>query len=277
MKNDPFLRQEERYYLIKQKPFDESPGLTAGMTSRLGGAGTAPYDTLNVAFHVEDNIETVLENRGRIAESIGFSLSDWVAAEQVHGADIVKVDQHDKGKGAWNKEQSIGNFDGMYTLEKDVLLASFYADCVPLLFYAANHECVGVAHAGWKGTSADIGGALVKKWRDVEGINPKNIYAAIGPSISKSVYEVDNFVIRQMEHVLPKGQTPPWTPSKPNHWLLDLKEMNRILLNKAGIPLSNIFKSAHCTYKESDMFFSHRRSDGATGRMMAFIGIRGKC
>ncbi|MDQ0299054.1 YfiH family protein [Salibacterium salarium] len=273
MKNDPFLRQEESHFLLKEAPFGENVHVTAGMTTRLNGIGNAPYDTLNMAFHVGDESDAVLANRERVAKAIGFPLSDWVAAEQVHKADIVKVSNQDKGKGAWKREESVGNFDGMYTSEKGVLLVSFYADCVPLIFFAPKQEYVGVAHAGWKGTSLNIGGALVTEWIEKEGINSEGIYVAIGPSISEEVYEVDGHVIEQMEQVLPEENNPPWTKSRPNHWLLDVKEMNRILLNSAGVPLSNIFKSSHCTYSEPETFFSHRQSNGTTGRMMAFIGI----
>ncbi|WP_026700156.1 peptidoglycan editing factor PgeF [Salibacterium aidingense] len=271
MELEPFYRQEETHYLIRKDIFSER--ITAGITSRCGGVSTAPFDSLNTAFHVGDSRDNVLKNRQRAAGKLGFSMKDWVAAEQVHKAGIVKIDESYRSYGAFNREQNAGEYDGMYTRSKGILLASFYADCVPLLFYAPAQECAGVAHAGWKGTYLDIGGRFVRQWQQNERINPEEIFVVIGPAISGAVYEVDREVINKMELILPKGAPAPWQSSRPEHWYFDVKEMNRLLLENAGIPSANIFKSSHCTYTEAENFFSHRRDHGQSGRMMAFIGL----
>jgi len=55
---------------------------------------------------------------------------------------------------------------------------------------------------------------------------------------------------------------------------LDLKEANKQLLIQAGIPKENIYVTTYCTSCNPNTFFSHRRDEGKTGRMMSFIGWR---
>ncbi|MGY4689746.1 peptidoglycan editing factor PgeF [Salibacterium sp. K-3] len=270
MEREPLYRYDDLHWRITPEILPKD--VTAGMTSRSGGVSRPPYESLNTAFHVGDDPQNVLENRRRTAEASGFAMKDWVAAEQVHKADILKVEDSHRGMGAWNRENAAGNYDGLYTRSKGLLLVSFYADCVPLLFFAPGHGCIGSAHAGWRGTSLDIGGKLVAAWVEEEHIPPQDIYAVIGPAVSEPVYEVDDRVIEMMQEVLPPGETGPWNPSAAGRYLLNIREMNRLLLKQAGVRPEHIFVSSRCTYLEEDDFFSHRRDGSASGRMAAFIG-----
>ncbi|MFB4162584.1 peptidoglycan editing factor PgeF [Alteribacillus sp. JSM 102045] len=274
MKKIPFSRKSESILTVNRKPFTEESSLVAGMTTRKGGEGVQPFDTLNTAFHVGDDPQTVVENRKHVGREIGFPLSSWTACEQIHGNEIIKINNKDKGKGALSRDSAAGEADGIYTKEKGLLLVSFYADCVPLIFYAPAAGYIGLAHAGWKGTALNIGGKFIRTWAGKEGIDLEEIYAVIGPSISQNAYEVDDKVISKMKQVLPARVPEPWyTSQRKDRFQLDMKEMNRILLEHEGIPPENIFVSSHCTYNENDLFFSHRRNSGGTGRMMTFIGF----
>ncbi|SFP05010.1 peptidoglycan editing factor PgeF [Salibacterium halotolerans] len=270
MGKEPFYRFDDRHWLLKSDILPKD--VKAGITSRSGGVSKSPYDTLNMAFHVGDDPQAVLENRRLMAESVGFGMENWVAAEQVHQADILKVEHRHRGMGAWDREHSAGDYDGLYTREEGILLVSLYADCVPLLFSAPRHACIGSAHAGWRGTSMNIAGKFVSIWHKEENIPPEDVYAVIGPAVSQTVYEVDDTVIEAMKNVLPEDEYAPWEVSVSGGWLLSVKEMNRLLLKQAGVPQEQIFMSSHCTYLDEDNFFSHRRDGSASGRMAAFIG-----
>jgi copper oxidase (laccase) domain-containing protein len=50
------------------------------------------------------------------------------------------------------------------------------------LFHDPVTGAVGAAHAGWRGTAADIAGKTVKAMCDAYGCDPKNIHCAIGPN-----------------------------------------------------------------------------------------------
>ncbi|SDG95510.1 conserved hypothetical protein [Alteribacillus persepolensis] len=276
MEKDPFAKEHDSILSVQSEPFQQNPLLVSGMTTRNGGVGRHPYETLNTAFHVGEDIDTVIENRQRIARELNFPLSSWVALEQVHGSDIVKAASTDKGKGSVSRDTALSKADGFYTNDKGVLLVSFYADCVPLLFYAPKAGYIGLAHAGWKGTALNIGGKFVETWKKEEHIDAEDIYVVIGPSISEAAYEVDNKVITQMKAALPAQQQTPWYTKGNGKYQLNMKQMNRYLLESAGISPDHIFISSYCTYTNDAYFFSHRRDGQKTGRMMTFIGFRDK-
>ncbi|WP_245805849.1 peptidoglycan editing factor PgeF [Bacillus alkalicellulosilyticus] len=249
--------------------------MKAGFSIRTGGVSSAPYQSLNMGFHVGDVDEDVRLNRKILAEKIGFPLDCWVVGEQIHQANIYKVASNDKGKGAFSLHDSLKGIDGLYTSERNILLVSLYADCVPLYFFAPNYDLIGVAHAGWKGTVLNIGATLIEQWKSIEKVPITEIQCVIGPSIGKKEYEVDERVIQEVEKVLPNTDTFA-TPLENGHYLLDLKEVNKLLLENEGIPIQNISVTHHCTASQLDLFFSHRKEKGQTGRMMSYIGMKGE-
>ncbi|MCT8139748.1 peptidoglycan editing factor PgeF [Anaerobacillus sp. CMMVII] len=229
-----------------------------------------PYHSFNLGLHVDDDSQHVISNRKKLADTIQIPLEKWVFSEQVHGNLIKKVSKEDCGAGALEVSTAIRDTDGLYTKDKHVLLASLYADCVPLYFYAPTYNIVGLAHAGWKGTVGQIGANMVKRWTEEEQVPLEAIYVAIGPSISMPCYEVDDHVINQVKKVT--ANKLPYEEIKPNKYLLNLKELNKQLLLNTGIKEEQIFVSNYCTYKETELFFSYRREQ-KTGRMMSFIGM----
>ncbi len=108
---------------------------------------------MNLGLHVNDIVENVHENRRILANKLQKPLENWICSEQVHAHHVEKVGQQEKGSGVYSYEDGISKTDGIYTSNEDVLLTSCYADCVPLYFYAPSHGMIGLAHAGWKGTS----------------------------------------------------------------------------------------------------------------------------
>ncbi|CAM3726697.1 peptidoglycan editing factor PgeF [Cohnella lubricantis] len=266
---------------------EKCEGLTVGFTTRQGGHSASPRDSLNTALHVGDDLAAVLRNRRRTAETLGWDFAAWTCAEQVHSARVRVVASAERGRGRESRESAIQDTDALVTNEPDLLLVMYFADCVPLYFYDPETGAMGLAHAGWKGTVADIAGETVRTMAASFGTRPENLLAAIGPSIGPCCYEVDEPV---MKHVRPlvselMGESeslagagfesrgnPPFIERGNGRASLDLKEINRHLMIKAGILPSRIELSSWCTGCRTDLFFSHRKENGATGRMMSWLG-----
>jgi polyphenol oxidase len=254
----------------------ENPGITAGFTLRDGGYSQTPFSSLNMGFHVNDNPDSVQNNRKAFADKIHFPIQNWVGSKQVHGTHIVKVTKEDRGRGALDFETAITDADGIYTKDEDILLTSLYADCVPLYFYSPKNNLIGLAHAGWRGTVGMIGPKMIKLWCQRENTDIKDIKAAIGPAIGECCYEVDEKVIREVKTVLNKDEEPAvFTQNENGKFQLNLQKLNEILFLQVGILPENIMLTDHCTSCENSLFFSHRKDNGKTGRMMSFIGRKG--
>ncbi|QHW30361.1 peptidoglycan editing factor PgeF [Paenibacillus rhizovicinus] len=251
-------------------------GITAGFTGRDGGASAAPWTSLNCGLHVGDANEAVVLNRRRIAEALGWPFEAWTCAEQVHGDRVMVVGKADRGKGRESRSSSVGDADAMITNEKNVLLTSFYADCVPLYFYDPVKGVVALAHAGWKGTVLEIARKTVEAMSERFGCVPEDIQAAIGPSIGLCCYEVNEVVLDRvipLVRQLNLAQDAVVVPTTEGKARINLKELNRQIMIKAGILPSCIEYSEWCTGCSTDKFFSHRMEGGATGRMVSWIGI----
>ncbi|WP_274651843.1 peptidoglycan editing factor PgeF [Paenibacillus humicola] len=258
-------------------------GLTAGFSSRLGGVSAGPWSSLNCGLHVGDEPDAAVRNRERIAEEIGWPFEAWTCAEQVHGSRVYRVTAEDRGRGRLSRESSVGDADALITGERGVLLTSFYADCVPLYLFDPHRGVIALAHAGWKGTVLQIARAAVEALAAEFGCDPADIRAAIGPSIGLCCYEVGGEALRLSEELASMLEAGPLPDARPQEPLIaaseggkariNLKEMNRQIMIKAGILPTHIEMTEWCTGCSTDLFFSHRKEGGKTGRMVSWIGM----
>ncbi|MED4352946.1 peptidoglycan editing factor PgeF [Schinkia azotoformans] len=271
---EPFKLQESVMFIERWNSLNRK--IVAGFSTRNGGFSKKPFDSMNLGLHVNDTREDVIRNREKLSEMIGAPLHTWICAEQIHGDKIAKVSKEDKGKGSTQMETAIKGVDGLYTRDQNTFLFSAYADCVPLYFFAISAEdIIGVAHAGWRGTAANIGGKMIEKWISDENIAVEDIVVGIGPSIGKCCYVVDDYVMEQMAKNL-EGTliNKIYEKVSDGQYRLDLKAANYEMIRKSGILSEHIEISNYCTSCHSDLFFSHRKSQGKTGRMLSFIGMK---
>ncbi|WP_413380024.1 peptidoglycan editing factor PgeF [Alkalihalobacillus sp. 1P02AB] len=269
---EPFIQKNEQLLLIE--PYTQSDSnLIAGFTTRNGGVSTGHFHSLNMGFHVPDKEDNVIKNRKMIAEKLDFPTEFWVGSEQVHEATIQKVTKNDCSKGALSFDSALKNTDGLYTADANVLLTSLYADCVPLYFWSEKRRLVGLAHAGWKGTVLGIGEKMIQRWVEDEEVAITDIHVAIGPCISQAAYEVDSSVIEKItEHFGQKRMEEVTIQTDKEHYQLDLRLLNFFNLIDQGLKKEQILVSTYCTLNDESLFFSHRRDNGKTGRLMSFIG-----
>ena len=161
-----------------------------GMTMKDG----AKLEHNNMALHACEKPDNILENRKKLAASLQYKLDDFVCANQTHSANFHLVTLDDKGRGAKRIETAIADTDALYTYEPNLVLCSFTADCVPVIFYNEVNGLVGVIHSGWQGTIKEITSKLFEHLTQVEHCNPSNFHVQIGAALSQDKFEVDEDV-----------------------------------------------------------------------------------
>jgi YfiH family protein len=258
------------YYAIPS--FDKTGIVKTCFTSRIGGVSKNPYNALNLGMNTEDLRENILENFRLLCEGLEISMNDLVFSDQVHGDHIKIVKEEDIGKGILRESDIIG-VDALITNVKKIPLVTVYADCLPIFLLDPVKKIIALAHAGWRGTVLKIGKKVVKRMIETFQTNPKDCLAAIGPSIGKCCYEVDEDVINKFNKNFTNIDS--FVFSKENNkYMLDLWQANKVSLEEIGLLEKNITISNLCTMCNRELLFSYRGDGGITGRMAAIMEIR---
>ena len=243
-------------------PALEQAGFVNACSCRLHGESDIVEGTLNLALHVGDDVEKVLRNRKAFAEAVGVDVERFTTCQQVHGSKVTLVTEDLVGSGAFDFANTIADTDALITNLTDVPLMLFYADCVPVLFADLESGAIGLAHAGWRGTVANIGVKTLAAMGEAFGTKPQNVLVGIGPSIGACCYEVDDFVRDQAQ-----GYEEFFASKGGGKYQLDLWGMNKRQLIQVGVPAENIMISGVCTNDNVELFCSYRAEQGKTGRM----------
>jgi|GEM_PF-88372 len=254
-------------------------GVTAGFTTRHGGVSRPPFASLNCGLHVGDDPADVVGNRERLAQALGQPLAACTYAEQVHGCEVLVATPEHRGRGRASREGAVQGTDAFVTAERGLVLCAQFADCVPLFLHDPVRRVVGLAHAGWKGSVLNIAQATVSAMARAFGSRPEELRAAVGPSIGVCCYEVDAAVADRVRAALtaagaaPQAEANVLRAQPVGKFMLNLQEFNRNLLEQAGILSACIEVTQLCTSCRTDLFFSHRKEGGSTGRMVAWIAL----
>jgi YfiH family protein len=221
-------------------------GARAAFSTRLGGVSEPPFDRLNLGLLTDDAEEAVVENRRRLAKALGFEPEQLRFARQVHGQRLIDHRVEHPG--------GLVEADGHLVAEPGLAPLVFVADCLPVALTGPGG--VAMVHAGWRGLA---GGILAKGAEAVEARA-----AAIGPGIGPCCYEVGDEVSSAFVGLgegIARGR------------MLDLPEIARRLLAKAGV--DRVESAGLCTSCVEELFFSHRRDNGRTGRQAGVAWIEG--
>lgn len=154
------------------------------------------------------------------------------------------------------------------------MLATFYADCVPLYFVDTVHRAVGLSHSGWRGTVGRMGMHTLRAMADAFGTAPADVLCAVGPSICRECYEVSRDVAEEFQACFGENAQKLLFPGKGEKYQLDLWEANRQVLLDAGVPENQIIMPNICTCCNSRLLFSHRATGGRRGNLGAFLCIK---
>lgn len=259
---------------LNYKAFEQIPWLVHGFSTRLGGVSEGVCASMNLSFSRGDKEEAVKENYKRISEAIGFDYRNIVASDQTHTTNVKIVSSKDCGNGVVYPKKFF-DVDGLITNEENVILATYYADCVPLYLVDIKKKVIGLSHSGWRGTVGKIGAVTVKRMIDEYNCELSDIYAAIGPSICQACYEVSADVIEAFKSSFQEKYWEKLFYQKTEEkYHLNLWEANRIIFKEAGIEESHISMPGICTCCNPEFLFSHRASKGKRGNLAAFLGIK---
>ncbi len=235
-------------------------------TTRLGGVSTGTLASLNIGQSRGDDPANVAENYRILGRAMGFDPMKLVLTKQIH-SDIVRV----VDRGEWGLHMVPGTAaqcDALVTADPGTALAIFTADCTPVLLWDSVTGAVGAAHAGWRGTAADIAGKTVATMVAAFGCDPRHIHAAIGPNLGPCCFETDADVPEAMVETYgdaAKAQI----RAVGNKFYVNLKEINALALRRAGV--SQIEISTACTKCDPERFWSHRVHGATRGAQGAII------
>ena len=163
--------------------------------------------------------------------------------------------------------------DGLITDVPGLMLATFYADCVPLYFVDTKHRAIGLSHSGWRGTVNRMGRATLKAMAEAYGTVPEDVWCAIGPSICQDCYEVSEDVASAFAKEFSGHECEILIEKGGGKYQLDLWKSNEIVLRDAGILPEHLAVTNLCTCCNPNLLFSHRASHGKRGNLGAFLKL----
>jgi YfiH family protein len=224
----------------------ELPGAHAFFSSRNGGTSRGPYRSLNLGVLTDDELVSVAENRRLVATAARVPAERVAMGWQVHGADVREWTEPPADRPyADPGGKELPRVDGHITSRPGLALLVLVADCFPVAL--SDGKRVAMLHCGWRPLAAGI---LEKAIASFEAAPS----AAVGPGIGGCCYEVGPEVLAEFEDLdhVADGR------------LLDLRAVISQRLERAGV--SEVDHLDLCTSCHPDLFFSHRRDQGMTGR-----------
>ena len=238
-----------------------------GFLGRRGGVSTGDCAGLNVGFGSGDAREAVETNRRLAVDAVARG-ADLATVYQVHSAEAVTVD-------AAFAEDARPHADAMVTSRPGLVLGILTADCTPVLFADAKAGVIGAAHAGWKGALGGVLAATVDKMETL-GADRANIFAAVGPTIARRSYEVDDGFLRHFAAAAPDNERF-FSEGRPGHHWFDLEAYVLSRLADAGV--RQVEALGLDTYSNRDRFYSFRRAthrgEPTYGRQFSLIALPG--
>lgn len=260
--------------VIKFRCMEKYDYITLAFSTRLCGVSHDEefLESLNFGWDRGDKDENVRENYKRICRSIGGDYRKLVLSDQVHDNKVMYVDErYEAGE---RIEKKIKGIDGLTTDKEGIILATSYADCVPLFFFDPVRKVIASSHSGWRGTVGFIGSETIEKMKKLYGSKAEDIICIVGPSICQECYEVSEDVIEEFKKAYDKSV---WNDifykKNDGKYQLDLWAANYHQFRKCSIPHEHIFVSGLCTCCNSDILYSHRASHGKRGNLNGFMMI----
>jgi len=246
-------------------------GVAHGFSTRHGGVSEGMWASLNLGTSRGDDPDHVRENFRRFRGAIGAHGDLVVKSNQVH-TDIVRV----VTSADWKTDlcQKVEyEADGLITATPGVALMVVTADCVPVLLYDPVRRVVAAVHSGWRGTAQGIVTRAVERMEDVYGCRPADILAAIGPCVGPDCFETHEDVPNAMMATLGTTALQHIQIKENGKFAVDLKGLNSLRLEQAGLTAEHIAVCRDCTASRTDKYWSHRKMGNNRGAMAAVIQL----
>jgi polyphenol oxidase len=221
-------------------------------SDRRGGVSRGPYESLNLGILTDDDQQSVGENRRRLAQHAGCDPERVAMGWQVHGDEILEWDDAPVNGGFAHAGADLPKVDGHMTTARDVPLLVLVADCLPVALVGPDR--VAMLHCGWRGLAAGI----LEKGVALFDAPPR---AVLGPCIGPCCYEVGEEVLAEFADL--RGVA--------NGRMLSLSLVAQQKLLNRGVTKIDSFPL--CTSCRPDLFFSHRRDGGVTGRQSGLVWL----
>jgi YfiH family protein len=219
----------------------------------VGGVSEGPFESLNVGILTADPEERVRENRGRLAAEVGIEPGRVAMGWQEHGTELCEWDgpPAEALAGFAYPGAQLPRVDGHVSTSPGVGLLVLVADCYPVALAAEGR--VAMLHCGWRGLAGGILDAALKRF---DGAQPA---AAVGPGIGQCCFEVGEEVLERFSDLdgVADGR------------MLDLRAVISQKLAAAGV--ERVEHVDRCTSCHPELYFSHRRDDGVTGRQSGMV------
>lgn len=228
--------------------------IQAYTSTRKGGISPSPYDSLNIANHVDDSSENVKKNRLTLASHLELP-ADPLWLQQTHSTEVINSQDWYEGIEA----------DAIYCNQSHHVCAIMTADCLPLLVCNESGTEIAAIHAGWRGLADGIIEKTIDRFKD----SSDKLHVWLGPAIGPEKFEVGQDVFEAFIQHSDTAEVA-FQQTDDNHYLADIYQLARLRLRQLGIV--NLFGGNICTVTETSRFFSYRR-DGETGRMVSLIWI----
>lgn len=223
----------------------------ACVTTRAGGVSLAPFDSLNLGDHVEDDPLAVAANRQVLVDALGCRPA-WL--KQVHSPDVVEADP-------WQ----VPTADASWSATPGTACAVLTADCLPALFCDRAGTRVAAAHAGWRG----LAGGVLENTVAALGIAPAELLVWLGPAIGPQSFEVGAEVREAFVAVHTEAQRAFVPSANAGKFMADLYALARIRLAASGV--NAVYGGGLDTFSDP-RFFSYRRA-ARTGRFASLVWI----
>lgn len=258
--------------VLTDEPLFQTTGLRIAFTERTGGVSDAPYSSLNLGDHVNDDLAAVNANRSLLMNALGVSQDDerWLLnPNQVHGDVCLATGEALSSEGwAAFQSQARTGADGIVCAKTGLPVLLCFADCVPVII-AAPGGAFAIVHAGWRGAIADIPAKGLNMLCDLVGCLPSDCNVYIGPHIGACCYETSAEILDRFVAEFGKG-----CDAGARHLDLGFAVEQSVL--RAGAEQHRVVDAGFCTSCNNDKFFSYRADDKVTGRHGAFAykGVR---
>lgn len=272
------VNTNDRRWSFEMPNWTNQFSLVMGDTYRHGGVSKTPCESLNLATHIGDSLQDVLENRSIVANHLGVTSDRITCGNQVHGLKAVRITEELIGAGALSPDTAIPDCDAVYTDIPNVPLFLFTADCVPVGIYDPVHHVVATVHAGWRGAIGHLPVITIEAMKRDFGTRFEDCYVYLGPSIGPKSFEVnqeladtftdewkkitDTTSDELVRYIVREGALQA-TPH------VDLWRFIEEDLLQRGVPKGQICISGTDSMTDENCF-SYRREHGKTGRMALF-------